>query len=239
VELPATQLARVQVIEYLREPLFTRLGWGRLNAALAVADSAILLRKDAVVEAGGFRGDILAPEMELVARLHRLWRAKGERYVVAVVPDPICWTPAAASIGELRAQRMRWQVSLAQSLTANRALLVTRHGGAPRWFAVPFLLLVELYGPAIEIPAYLLLSTMFVMGLLPGMAFVAFIALVFALGFLVSMSSLLLEEISFRLYPRWGQAARLVLAAVVENLGYRQLVACWRLDALIGWWQSR
>ena len=177
--------------------------------------------------------------MELVARLHRLWRAKGEPYSVAVVPDPICWTPAAGSIRQLREQRMRWQVALAQALTENRDLLFTPHGGAPRNVAFPFLLLFELYGPAIEIPAYLLLAAMFVMDLLPGMAFVAFAALVFALGFLVSMSSLLLEELSFRLYPRWGQAARLALAAVVENLGYRQLVACWRLDALIGWWQSR
>ena len=65
--------------------------------------------------------------------------------------------------------------------------------------------------------------------LLPGLAFVGFLALVFALGFLVSMSGLLLEEVSFRLYPRWGQAARLSIAAVVENLGYRQLTAVWRL----------
>lgn len=239
VELPATQLARVQVVEYLREPLFTRLGWARLNAALAVSGSAVVFRKDAVVDAGGFRGEILAPEMEMVMRLHRLWRARGERYVVAVVPDPVCWARAAASIAQLREQRMRWQVALAQSLTANREFAVTPRGGAPKWAAFPFLLLFELYGPAIEIPAYLLLATMFVLGLVPGMAFVAFIALVFALGFLVSMSSLLLEELSFRFYPRWGQAARLALAAVVENLGYRQLVACWRLDALIGWWQTR
>jgi len=172
-------------------------------------------------------------------RLHRLWREKGEPYAVAVVADPVCWTPAASRLAQLRAQRMRWQVALAQSLTLNRELLFTRRGGAPRWAAFPFLLVFELYGPAIEIPSYLLLSMMFVLGLLPGMAFVAFVALVFALGFLVSMSSLLLEELSFRFYPRWGQAARLALAAVVENLGYRQLVACWRLDALIGWWQSR
>ena len=67
----------------------------------------------------------------------------------------------------------------------------------------------------------------------------AFLALVFALGFLVSMSALVLEDLSFRLYPRWGQAARLAIAAVVENLGYRQLVSFWRLDALMRWWQTR
>jgi hypothetical protein len=41
------------------------------------------------------------------------------------------------------------------------------------------------------------------------------------------------------MYPRWGQAARLAIAAVVENLGYRQLVSFWRFDALLRWWQTR
>ena len=239
VELPMSLLARLQVVEHLREPLFGRIGWARLNAALAVSGSAILFRKDAVVETAGFRTDMLAEDMELVTRLHRLWRARGERYAVAVVPDPICWTPAAASAASLREQRMRWQLALAQALAANRDLLWQPHGGAARWLAYPFLGLFERYGPVVEVAGYLLLGAMFALGLIPGMALAAFLAAAFALGFLVSMSALLLEEMSFRLYPRWGQAARLTIAAVVENLGYRQLVAFWRVDAMIRWWQAR
>lgn len=238
-DLPASLFARLQIVEHLREPLFSRLGWARRNAALAVSGSAILFRKDAVVEAMGFRGDVLVEEMELIMRLHRLWREKGERYAVAVVPDPVCWTRAAATLAQLRGERMRWQVGLAQALAANRGLFGLAHGGAVRWLAYPFLGLFERYGPAIEVLGFLLLAAMFVLGLLPGTVLVAVVALASALGFLVSMSGLLLEELSFRLYPRWGQAARLAIAAVVENLGYRQLVAMWRVDALLRWWQTR
>ena len=238
-ELPPSLFSRLQIVEHLREPLFGRLGWARLNAALAVSGSAILFRKDAVVEAGGFRGDVLVEEMELVTRLHRLWQAKGERYAVHVVPDPICWTRPAATLSELRTQRMRWQVGLAQAMAANRELFATARGGAVRWLAYPFLSLLERFGPAVEILGLALVSAMFLLDLVPGLAFMAFLALVFALGFLVSMSALVLEDLSFRLYPRWGQAARLAIAAVVENLGYRQLVSFWRLDALMRWWQTR
>ena len=182
---------------------------------------------------------MLDEEMELVARMHRLTHAKGERYAIAVVPDPVCWTPAAGSLAALRAQRMRWQVALAQTLAGNRDILWGHSGGALRWLAYPFFGFFERWGPAIEVAGYVLMVAMFALGLLPGMALVGFLALVFALGFLVSMSGLLLEEMSFRLYPRWGQAARLAIAAVVENLGYRQLVACWRLDALLRWWQAK
>jgi cellulose synthase/poly-beta-1,6-N-acetylglucosamine synthase-like glycosyltransferase len=238
-DLPASLFARLQIVEHLREPLLVRLGWARRNAALAVSGSAILFRKDAVVEAMGFRGDVLVEEMELVMRMHRLWREKGERYAVAVVPDPVCWTRAAATLAQLRVERMRWHVGLAQALDANGGLAGTARGGVARWLAYPFLGIFERYGPAIEVLGFLLLAAMFVLGLLPGMVFVALVALAFALGFLVSMSGLLLEELSFRLYPRWGQAARLAIAAMVENLGYRQLVAIWRVDALLRWWQTR
>ena len=245
VELPSSLLARLQVVEALREPLFARLGWGRLNAALIVSDCALLLRKDCVVDAGGFRTDMLEEQMELVARIHRIARDKGERYLIDVVPDPVCWKPAAASLSELRAQRMRWQVALAQALAGNRDILWNPPVGAPgstaalRCLAYPFFGFFERWGPAIEVFGYVMMAAMLALGLIPGMVFVGFLALVFALGFLVSMSGLLLEELSFRLYPRWGQSARLAIAAVVENLGYRQLSACWRLDALLRWWQAR
>lgn len=239
VELPMSLLARLQVVEALREPLFARLGWARLNAALVVSDCALLLRKDAVVDAGGFRSDMLEEQMELVARLHRLAREKGERYAIDVVPDPVCWKPAAPSLGQLRAQRMRWQVALAQALAGNRAILWGPPDGTLRWLAYPFLGFFERWGPAIEVFGYVLMVAMWALGLVPGMVFVGFVALAFSLGFLVSMSALLLEELSFRLYPRWGQCARLAIAAVVENLGYRQLAACWRLDALLRWWQAK
>ena len=235
-DLPATLFARLQVVEHLRERVFGRLGWARMNAALAVSNSAIVFRKDAVVDAAGFGTEAITEEMELVARLHRVQRERGERYRIHVVPEPICSVPAAPSLGALRHQRMRWQVALAESLARNRRLAGR---GLVGKLAYPFFLLFECYGPAIEIAAYLLMTAMFLLGLVPGMTFVAFVALVFSLGFMVSMSTLLLEEMSFRLYPRWSQSARLAIAAIVENLGYRQLVAFWRLDALLRWWQTR
>jgi hypothetical protein len=142
-------------------------------------------------------------------------------------------------LGELRANRMRWQVGLAQAMAANPELFGMRHGGAVRWLAYPFLSWLERFGPVVEVLGLVLLTAMFLLKLLPGLAFASFLALLFALGFLVSMSALVLEDSSFRLYPRWGQSARLAIAAVVENLGYRQLVAFWRLDALLRWWQTR
>jgi hypothetical protein len=79
------------------------------------------------------------------------------------------------------------------------------------------------------------MTAMWLFGLIPGTTFAAFLALVFSLGFLQSASARYLEEMSFRLYPRASQAAQLVLMAVVENVGYRQLMAVFRLAGLVRW----
>ena len=46
---------------------------------------------------------------------------------------------------------------------------------------------------------------------------------------LVSLVGLTIEEISFRTYRRWSDLAAVLAAAVMENLGYRQLTPVWRL----------
>ena len=40
---------------------------------------------------------------------------------------------------------------------------------------------------------------------------------------------------SFRLYPRGRQLAWLIAVALLENLGYRQLIAWWRFQGLMRW----
>jgi hypothetical protein len=52
-------------------------------------------------------------------------------------------------------------------------------------------------------------------------------------GLLISFSVLLMEERAFRRYPGWRCLRRLIFAAVIENIGYRQLNAVIRVRA---WW---
>lgn len=52
---------------------------------------------------------------------------------------------------------------------------------------------------------------------------------------MLSTSALLLEEMSFHIYPRPRQLATLLAAVVVENFGYRQLISFWRLVGLLRW----
>jgi uncharacterized protein YacL len=62
-----------------------------------------------------------------------------------------------------------------------------------------------------------------------------FLAVAIGLGILLSVSALLLEELSFHVYPKLSHTLTLLGAAVLENLGYRQMLAVWRLTALVRW----
>jgi hypothetical protein len=61
-----------------------------------------------------------------------------------------------------------------------------------------------------------------------------FVLVAYGYGLLVSLVSLFIEEVSFHRYPRWGDLLRGVAAAVLENFGYRQILAVWQVRGALG-----
>jgi cellulose synthase/poly-beta-1,6-N-acetylglucosamine synthase-like glycosyltransferase len=235
VGLPKNIWALFQVVEYLRAFLFGRLGWSALNGMLIISGAFGVFRKDAVILAGGYRADTIGEDMELVVRMHRLLRAKGQPYRVEFVPDPVCWTEAPEDYKTLKNQRIRWQRGLAESLAANWGLMFSRRGGAPGWLAFPFMLAFEWLGPLVEVFGYVFMAWAVIAGAVSWQAFGAFLFVAIGLGILLSASGLLLEEMSFHIYPKGKQLLLLGLVVLVENLGYRQLNTVWRLTGLYRW----
>ncbi len=235
IALPNHPLALIQIVEYLRAFLFGRMGWSPLNALLIISGAFGLFRKEAVIEAGGYRTDTVGEDMELVVRLHRTRRAAGKPCIISFVPDPICWTEAPQDLRTLKNQRVRWQRGLCESLSLNMDLLFARNSGAAGWLAFPFMLVFEWIGPAVEAIGYGLILVAYLFDFISGSAMLAFLLLAISLGLLLSVSALLLEELSFHMYSRPSDLLRLVAALIVENLGYRQLNTAWRLMGLWRW----
>ena len=233
VELPRSMLGMLQIAEYLRTYLFARLGWAEMKASLVMSGAIGVYRKDAVVEAGGFKADGAGAATELMMRLHRLLSTRKESYSTHFVADAVSWNLAPETFAALRDEHVRRQFRLAESLHANVGLL--RSGNAAGWLAFPYLLIFECYGPLLELAGYAMMALLFAIGWLPGKMLALVLAASFVLGLLVSVSALAMEEYSFRTYPRTDQLLRLILAAIVENLGYRQLVAWWRCRGLLQW----
>ena len=239
VELPTNIWALFQVVEYLRAFLFGRLGWSQLNAMLIISGAFGLFRTDVVTAVGGYRSNTIGEDMELVVRIHRMLRKQRKSYRIEFVPEPVCWTEAPEDFKTLKNQRIRWQRGLSESLSSNWGLMFSRNGGAPGWLAFPFMVLFEWLGPVVELGGYLFMAYAYAFGLVSWEAFSAFLMMAIGLGILLSASGLLLEEISFHMYPGFRHLAILALVVVLENFGYRQLNSWWRLVGLYRWATQR
>jgi cellulose synthase/poly-beta-1,6-N-acetylglucosamine synthase-like glycosyltransferase len=235
IGLPNNLLALFQVVEYLRAFLFGRLGWSVLDGLLIISGAFGVFRKDVVIDAGGFRTDTVGEDMELVVRLHRLLRKQKKAYRMVFLPDPVSWTEVPEDLKTLKNQRIRWQRGLCESLFGNLGLLFSRNGGVAGWIAFPFMLLFECLGPMIEVMGYILMLVFCWLDLISWPVFLVYIFATISLGMLLSLLSLLLEEMSFHIYNRPSHVLGMLFGAVLENFGYRQLSSIWRLTGLLYW----
>jgi cellulose synthase/poly-beta-1,6-N-acetylglucosamine synthase-like glycosyltransferase len=235
VDLPRNLWALFQVMEYLRAFLFGRLGWSSLNAMLIISGAFGVFRKQTVIEVGGYKTQTIGEDMELVVRIHQKLRESGQPYRIEFVPDPVCWTEVPEDRMTLRNQRIRWQRGLSESLNSHWGLMLSRRGGWVGWMAFPYMVIFEWLGPLVELAGYLWTAYAWWAGFISWTAFLLFLAVSLGLGIALSVMGVLLEQVSFQMYPRFRQTLKLTAMALLENLGYRQMLAWWRLVGLYRW----
>jgi cellulose synthase/poly-beta-1,6-N-acetylglucosamine synthase-like glycosyltransferase len=233
VRLPRNVWAQFQVLEYLRAFLSGRMGWDALQATLVISGAFGIFKREAVVSAGGYATDTVGEDMELVVRLHRTMSEQGRPYSIHFVPDPVAWTECPENLRSLSRQRDRWQRGLFQTLTRHSVMLLNPRYGRVGLLAFPYFFFLEMLGPIVESLGHVSFMAMVVTGRVDLLFGAAFLGAAVVLGTTLSISAVVLEELSFRRYPRISDLARLFALAVVENLGYRQLSAWWRLKGMI------
>ena len=229
VGLPSSPLACFQATEYLRAFLAGRVAQSVMNGLLIVSGAFALFRRDALVDAGGFRRDTVGEDMEMIVRLHRLFRERGEKYRIVFRPDPVCWTEVPEDMRVLARQRNRWQRGTLQTLSNHRDMFFKRRYGIAGMAAMPYFFVFEALAPAVELAGYVVTLAACLFGWLDWrFAELMFLTAV-VYGALISVAAVVLEELSFRKYPRLGDLLRLSAYGAAENFGYRQLTLWWRL----------
>jgi cellulose synthase/poly-beta-1,6-N-acetylglucosamine synthase-like glycosyltransferase len=224
-------LPAIQVLEYLRSFLFGRLGWNRLGGNLIISGAFGLFKRAHLLAISGYRARSVTEDIDLVVRLQRYLRENHMRDVISFIPDPVAWTEVPTTVRVLGNQRQRWHQGLLETLWRHRDLLFNFRYGATGLIAFPYFLFGEALAPLIEVMGYL--------GVVIGLAFGAvdlnfvwlLMSVVVLYGMLLSVWSILLEEVSFRRYTRPSDVLRLLLMTVVEAFGYRQLTLFFRLKA--------
>lgn len=229
---PRHALAGFQVIEYLRAFLFGRLGWNRMGGNLIISGAFGLFDREAVLDIGGYAHDTVGEDMELVIRLRRRGYETDGRSDVDFVPDPVAWTEVPESLRVLGRQRDRWHRGLCDVLWRHRDVLFNRKYGSMGLVSFPYFVFVELFAPIVEATGLIVGALGFAFGLLNIQFAILYFLVAYGFGMLLSLLTLLLEELSFQRYRGIRDRLVLITWVVLENIGYRQLTVAWRLRGI-------
>lgn len=231
VRLSKKLIPSFQVIEYYRAYLSGRMGWGAINGLLIISGAFGLFKREIVLKVGGYKHDTVGEDMELVVRMHRHCLENNIPYSVQFVPDPVCWTEAPETLKILGRQRNRWHRGLLDTLLIHKKMLFNKRYKVLGLVSVPYFVFIELLGPVIEAIGYFAVGFGFYLGVVNLEIFTLFFIVSVIYGVMFSVSAVILEEISFHRYPRTRDLLKLLVLAVVENFGYRQITVWWRIKA--------
>src|SRR5712664_2634611 len=234
VRLPRKSIEVIQVVEYLRAFLIGREAWARGNMLMIISGAFGLFRTDLVRAIGGYRSRAIGEDFDLVVRLHRHLREKGADYCIQFVPDPVCWTEVPSDLRSLARQRSRWQKGMLDVLLPNRDMLFRPRYGRIGCLALPYLWLFELLAPVIELGGIVTIALAAWFGVLSREFFLQFLIFGYAFATVISIGSVLQEELTYKRYSDWQDVVRLVSYCFFEHFPYRQLHMIWRLQGL---WQ--
>jgi cellulose synthase/poly-beta-1,6-N-acetylglucosamine synthase-like glycosyltransferase len=131
----------------------------------------------------------------------------------------------------LARQRNRWHRGLVEVLVKHRRMALNPRYGVVGLFALPYFIVFEALGPVIELAGYVNVVLALSLGWITWGVALVFGALAMLYGLVLSFGALLVEEHAFRRYRSWRCTVRLMFAAVVENIGYRQLGTLMRVAA--------
>ena len=219
---PAPGLAGcIGAIESLRLWLARCAAFSEWNRLLPVPGACMLVKREAIRSVGGFR----AGPLELFLDLHASARAMASPERVAFLASTVSSRPAAGKWDDLRRQVLRDQQQLAAALRRTGA------GGGREFFS---LLCLRALRPLLETAAYILAAAGWIIGLVPVALAGVVLVISIGAGTVISMAAVVLRELAEPSGMAPARLAALFLAAIPENLGYRQIRNLWMIGGFFG-----
>lgn len=233
--LPANPVTCMQVMEYDRSFLASRILMDQFNGNLIISGAFGLFKKETVVAAGGYDAGTLGEDMELVVKLHVYCRNNQQKYAIRYEPNAVCWSQAPTSLKDLMKQRRRWHLGLFQSMVLHRQIFANPRFGLVSWISYMYYLLFELLSPAIEVFGILTMVLAACFGFLNVPFMLRYFLFYAAYGAAMTMTAFFQRIYTQNLRITLLDAARALAMCFMESLFFRYVLSFVRVTSFIGY----
>ena len=231
--VPKNLIARMQVLEYVRTFLASRPAWSDMDALPNVSGAFCVWKRSAVLAVGGFTAGHMGEDMDLTMRLHRYHMDNEMPYRIVYEPSAVIWTEVPETARVLRRQRIRWHRGLMTTISDFRAMTFNPRYGRMGMMTWAGMFLFEYLAPIIEFTGWIVIPVALILGALNLQSLIWLFVLTFGAGLMNSLVGLLIDE-TYGYFNSPKDTSRLIVMAMIENFGFRQLTVAWRIRALIG-----
>ncbi len=233
--LPRNILAFMQVLEYDRSFLASRILFDRFNGSLIISGAFGLFKKSTVIAVGGYDRKTLGEDMELVVKLHEYCTSNSIPYSIRYASDAICWTQAPERLRDLCKQRRRWHLGLFQSMYKHRTMFSNHRFGAVSFVSYLYFLIYELLSPFIEIFGVCTMALAWWFDLINVPFMVLFFLIYAVFGAILTLTAFFSRIYTADLTVSFGDGVRAACLCLFELVFLRFILAWVRCTAFIGY----
>ncbi len=224
VQFPKNLLAKFQILEYFRAFILGRMAWSKINGLLIISGAFGLFDRNIVIKVGGYDRTTVGEDLELVVRMRKYMHTVAkQKYKVAFIPDPLCWTEVPSTVKVLSRQRNRWTRGLIDTLVKHKNMFFNKKYGRIGLISYPFWLFFEWLGPVIEAVGIVYFGVMFALGNINMNYFLLFTLLVFSFSLLYSSFAVFYEKYIFGRYKGYKFLMKIFLISIFEILIYHPM----------------
>lgn len=233
--LPASILACMQLLEYDRSFLASRILFDKFNGSLIISGAFGMFKKETVIAAGGYDHGTMGEDMELVVKLHSYCLTNQIKYSIKYATDAVCWTQVPEKLGDLKKQRKRWHLGLFQTMWKHKKMMANPKFGAVGFVSYMYFLLYELLSPFIEIFGVFTMVVAYCVDLL-NLPFMFLFLLIYALyNSVLTLTAFFSRIQTIDLTVRFVDCLKAIMLCFFEVTTLRFIMAFVRLMAFKGY----
>jgi cellulose synthase/poly-beta-1,6-N-acetylglucosamine synthase-like glycosyltransferase len=234
-QLPKNPIACMQVIEYDRSFLSTRILFDSFNGSLIISGAFGLFKKEAVIAVGGYDSKAMGEDMELVVDLHKYCTVNKKPYAIKYATDAVCWTQAPERMRDLMKQRKRWHLGLFQTLMKHRSMAFDFKSGPVSFISYAYFFIYEFLSPFIEAFGIIVTAVALISGLINWNFALMFALLYMLFGAMLSMTSFFARTQTAELTLSFKDVCKAILMCLFEITFMHFVLTYVRATAFIGY----